>query len=131
MRLDRNICEWGMVINRRRFLSSSVAGLALAKGIGAQRHADLGHDDEVSSSARGWTIPRPMFWGFENNDPREQMAGYSFSFQVFTVGQNGTTYSIDAKSERRKAIAGPSMRRSFHGRDSRCTRPGRSMPKPF
>jgi len=52
----------------------------------------------VSSSARGWAIPRPMFWSFDNKDPRINMAGYSLSFQVFTSGTNENTYSLDAKS---------------------------------
>jgi len=52
----------------------------------------------VSSSARGWAIPRPMFWSFDNHDPRINMAGFAFTFQVFTAGPNTNTYSISAKS---------------------------------
>jgi hypothetical protein len=39
-----------------------------------------------------------MFWSFENADPRVEMAGYHFSFQVFTGGKQENTYSLDAKS---------------------------------
>ncbi len=84
--------------NRREFLSGSVAGLACLRALNA--HA-LAVDDSmpgVSSSARGWTVPRPMFWSFENGDPRLQMANLSLSFQVFTAGKNENTYSLDGKS---------------------------------
>ncbi len=57
-----------------------------------------GDVSDVSSSARGWAIPRPMFWSFDNHDPRIDIAGFSFSFQVFTSGPNENTYSISAKS---------------------------------
>ena len=57
-----------------------------------------GDASNVSSSARGWTIPRPMFWSFDNHDPRINMAGLSLSFQIFTSGPNENTYSISAKS---------------------------------
>ena len=89
-----------VALNRRQFLSSSVAGLATANVLLAQTSADRGDLKGVSSSARGWTIPRPLF-GFDNADPREEMAGYVFSYRVFTVASNGKTYSLDAKSIRR------------------------------
>jgi hypothetical protein len=89
-------------MNRRRFLSSSVVGLAAAHTLRAQDMATYGGHSEVSSSARGWTVPRPMFWSFNNNDPRIEMAGYSFSFQVFTAGKDGNTYSLEEKSLRRR-----------------------------
>ena len=57
-----------------------------------------GDVSDVSSSARGSSIPRPMFWSFDNHDPRIDIAGFSFSFQVFTSGPNENTYSISAKS---------------------------------
>jgi hypothetical protein len=88
------------MMDRRQFLSSSAGVLA---ALHASRMTGVTPDDgikgvDVSASVRGWTIPRPMFWSFDNKDPRVSMAGYLFSFQVFTSGRSENTYSIDAKS---------------------------------
>src|ERR1700677_4041190 len=94
-----------MTMDRRRFLSSSASVLAAMQTVPAQT-ATPGTDgatiSDVSSSARGWAGPRPMFWSFDNKDPRVSMAGYLFSFQVFTVGKEENTYSLNASSLRQK-----------------------------
>jgi hypothetical protein len=92
--------------SRRVFLETAAAvgaGSLLSPIVGSSADTNLssGHgrdDSSVSSSARGWGIPRPMFWSFENNDPRFSMAGFSFSFQVFTAGLNQNTYSVYGKN---------------------------------
>ncbi len=90
-------------MNRRRFLTTAGAALPAMQLLAAHsaRAADPQTADPLtrfSSSAAGWTIPRPMYWSFNNLDPRFEMAGYSFSFQVFTVGEIENTFSLDAKS---------------------------------
>ncbi len=95
-------------VSRRAFLQSAAAAgaggalspIACAAQQVSQRSGPppTAGDPSVSSSARGWTIPRPMFWSFENHDPRINMAGFLFTFQVFTAGPNANTYSLSTKS---------------------------------
>jgi hypothetical protein len=92
-----------MTIDRRRFVAVALAGLGSAAALDARKGSSTAEAAaHVSRSAQEWTIPRPMFWSFENHDPRIAMAGYTFSFQIFTVGPDENTYSLDAKSCRTK-----------------------------
>lgn len=87
-------------MNRREFVSASALLLPL-RGIAESSWHTLSPDNETllsSSSARGWVIPRPMYWSFDNKDPLFHMAGYFFAFQVFTTGLNENSFSVDRNS---------------------------------
>ncbi len=89
-------------MDRRTFLSSSALLSAMHMAGPRAALAALPESGDgltfVSRSAQGWCIPRPMYWSFDNRDPRIEMAGYSFSFQVFTYGKIENNFSLDGKS---------------------------------
>ncbi len=90
-------------MDRRSFLTTTAAAMP-AMHIAARHRALAATSNpsdpltRFSTSAAGWTIPRPMYWSFDNRDPRIEMAGYSLSFQVFTNGPIENTFSLDAHS---------------------------------
>ncbi len=49
----------------------------------------------ASRSAHGWTVPRPMFWSFEDSNPVVDVAGLRVSFNVVTIGPIEASFALD------------------------------------
>lgn len=98
-------------MNRRNFLAISAFSLPALQSFGKSRgFAGMGlpmaasatPDAGGASTVRNLYIPRPQFWSFDNQDPRFQVAEYTLSFQVYTLGANENTYGLDKNSIARR-----------------------------
>jgi hypothetical protein len=113
-----------VALNRRQFLSSSVAGLATANVLLAQTSADRGDLKGVSSSARGWTIPRPMF-GFDKLPSAKRWRAMSSAIRYSLWVLTATPTALMPK-----ASAAHSGGNRWAVDASQLSWPGQQMPAP-
>lgn len=96
----RDILTTGAAVTLLGAASTTLGDLAAARETvpGWSPGAGQGQSFAPSSSAYGWTVPRPMYWSFDDPNPVIDVAGLRVSFNVVTLGPVEASFGLDREA---------------------------------